>query len=53
VAFFEERGDWLIDARRRWREGDPSTSKSARRLLVEWLSVLVAVAVVLQHLLGT
>ncbi|MGH2912715.1 MAG: hypothetical protein ACRDJ3_09605 [Solirubrobacteraceae bacterium] len=52
MAFLEECGDWLIDARRRWREGDPPTSGSARPLLLRLLSVLVVLALVLQHLLG-
>ncbi|HEX5309275.1 MAG TPA: hypothetical protein VFW38_09380 [Solirubrobacteraceae bacterium] len=51
VAFFEELGDWLIDARRRWREGDPPTPRGAQRLLA-LTPVAFVLVVALQHLLG-
>ena len=52
VAFFEELGDWLIDARRRWREGDPPTPAGVRRLALGWAPLVVAATVLLRHLLG-
>jgi hypothetical protein len=53
VAFLEEFLDGLIDARRRWREGDPPVARGARPRLLGWISVAVTLVVVLQHLLGT
>jgi hypothetical protein len=51
VEFAKELCDWLIEARRRWHEGDPPQA-SRVRLLSAWAMAAVAAAAVLERLLG-
>lgn len=53
TAYLQSVGDWLIDARRRWREGESprrgTTPRRRYRWLVTGTSVLIALVSLVEH----
>jgi hypothetical protein len=47
-----EFGDWLIDARKRWHEGDPASTISRWRVLLGSGTVLLAAAAIVERLVA-
>jgi len=52
VNFIEECADWLIDARKRWHDGDPPRKALGGRLLIGVGTSLLALAAIIEKLLG-
>jgi hypothetical protein len=52
ATFFEERADWLVDARKRWHESDPPRRTGRWRLVFGCGTSLVAVAAIVERVLG-
>jgi hypothetical protein len=51
VAFIEEQADWLVGARKRWHEGDP-TPRAHRLGLIGSGAGLLAVAIAVGRLVS-
>ena len=52
MDFAKELCDWLIEARRRWHEGDPPAAARRARLLAGWAVGAAAFVALLERALG-
>jgi hypothetical protein len=52
AAFFEERADWFVDARKRWHDGDPPPRAGRWRLVLGSGTVLIGAVAIVERVLG-